>query len=113
MISSVPYTHLQSSGDVLHEMFSGKLTVIGDTEKMGSQRTLNLQLSVISLKFGGSLFQAAGPATEKALSPKPVFVLGASKEPDTEDLRVARSCDEDIGKRTFVMYSELRPLTDA
>ena len=48
------------------------------------------------------MFQASGPATEKALSPKPVLVLGTSKEPDVEDLRVARPCIDDIGTRTSV-----------
>ena len=53
------------------------------------------------------MFQAEGPATEKALSPKPVLVLGTSKEPDLEDLRVARPCNDDIGARTSMMYSRL------
>ena len=58
------------------------------------------------------MFQAAGPATEKTLSPKPVRVLGTSKEPDVEDLRVARPCSDDIGTRTSMMYSGLGLLTD-
>ena len=41
---------------------------------------------MISLRFGGSFFQDAGPATKMPLSPKQVLVLGLSKEPDVEDL---------------------------
>ena len=44
--------------------------------------------------------------------PNQVLVLGTSKEPDVEDLRVARPCSDDIGTRTSVMYSGLQPLTD-
>ena len=62
---------------------------------------MNLQLSVIYLRFGDSLFQAAGPVTKKALSPKPVLVPGTSKEPDVEDLRIARSCSVDIGYKNI------------
>ena len=80
----------------IHEKFSGKLTAVADTEKMGFQRTLKFTVAVISLKFGGSLFQVAGPATEKGLSPKLSIVLDTSKEPDVEDPRVARPCNNDI-----------------
>ena len=93
----------------------GKLTVIGDIENWAFSARLNLHLSVISLRFGSSLFQAAGPATEKALSSKPVLVLGTSKEQDVEYLRIARSCSDNIWTRTSVtkwLHSGLRRLTN-
>ena len=80
---------------------------------MDFQRTLKFTVVHNKSQIRGSLFQAAGLATEKALSPKPVLVLGTSKEPDVEDLRVAQPCNDDIRTRTSVMYSGLLLLTDA
>ena len=63
---------------------------------MGFQRTFKSIAVCDKSHIWWQFVHAAGPETKKALSPKTVLVLGTSKEPDVEDLRVTRRCIDDI-----------------
>ena len=59
------------------------------------------------------MFNAAGPATEKALFPNSVIVRGTSYVPDVEDRNAARHGSTETGTRALEMYSGQKPFTTA
>ena len=59
----------------------------------------------------GRLFQAVGPATEKALEPIKVLVRGTSYSPRVAERRWARPSSSDTGVTMSEMYSGALPVS--
>ena len=61
----------------------------------------------------GRLFNAVGPATEKALEPTRVFVHGMSYSPSAAERRWARPSSADTGLTMSEIYSGAVPVSTA